>query len=91
MMASDFYANDPPALKTLVEDHGVMVRQTPEDILKAGAQAAKDIIQELRDSPDPLVKKTIEAYIVALDQLRTRTEFVDQRFLEARQRDFSII
>ena len=45
-VSSDFVANDPRALKTLVEDHGVQVRQFPEEILEAGAGAAMEIIAE---------------------------------------------
>jgi TRAP-type mannitol/chloroaromatic compound transport system substrate-binding protein len=37
-VASDFYANDPRALRTLVEEHDVIVHpEFPEDVLEAGA------------------------------------------------------
>ncbi len=89
-MASDFYANDPRALKTLVDEHGVKVHQFPEDILEAGANATKEILQEFRDGGDELTKKTTESFIEALNILRTRTEGTDMPSLTARQKYFSI-
>ena len=89
-VASDFYANDPRALKTLVEEHGVNVRQFPEDIVEAGAKASIEILTELRDSNDALVKKTTESFIEALNILRTRTEGTDGAFIEARKAHFKI-
>ncbi len=89
-VASDFYANDPRALKTLVNDHGVKVHQFPEDILKAGAEAAKEVINGLRDSSDPLVKKTTDSFIESLNILRTRSEGTDGAFVQAREKYFNI-
>ena len=89
-VASDFYANDPRALQTLVNDHGVTVRSFPDDILEAGAVAAKDLITELRDSDDPLTRQVTESYTEALNILRTRTESTDGAFVSARERFFSI-
>ncbi|MCC4245469.1 TRAP transporter substrate-binding protein [Stappia indica] len=89
-VASDFYANDPRALKTLVDDHGVNVRQFPDDIMEAGAKAAIEILNGLRDSDDALVKKTTESFIESLNILRTRTEGTDGAFIEARKAYFKI-
>jgi TRAP-type mannitol/chloroaromatic compound transport system substrate-binding protein len=89
-VASDFYANDPRALQTLVNDHGVQIRQFPEEILEAGANAAKDIMQGLRDSGDELTKKTAESFVSALNIMRTRTEGTDSPFLQAREKYFQL-
>lgn len=89
-VASDFYANDPIALKTLVEQHSVKVRAFPEEILKAGADASRDIVATLRANTDPLVKKTVEAYVAAFNTLRTRTRAVDTAFLIARDKYFNL-
>ncbi|GGA49327.1 TRAP transporter substrate-binding protein [Pelagibacterium lentulum] len=89
-VASDFYANDPRALQTLVNDHGVNIRQFPEEILEAGANAAIDILTELRESNDALTRKTAESFIESLNLLRTRTDDNDLTFLQARERYFQI-
>lgn len=85
-VAADFYANDPRALRTLVNEHGVTVRQFPDDIMEAGAKASKEVMEELRSSDDPLVKKTSESFIEALNLLRERTEKVDLPYQIARQK-----
>ena len=89
-VASDFYANDPRALQTLINDHGVNVMQFPEEILKAGAEAAQEIISGLRDSGDPLVKKTAESFIESLNIVRTRSRDTDGAFVQAREKYFQI-
>jgi TRAP-type mannitol/chloroaromatic compound transport system substrate-binding protein len=90
-VASDFYANDPRALRTLVEEHDVIVHpQFPDDILEAGANAARDILMELRESDDALTRRTTESFIEALNLVRTRTEGTDAGFLEARARFFDL-
>jgi len=89
-MASDFYANDPRSLQALVEEHGVQVRQFPDEILEAGAEAAKEVLLEYRESGDELTKKVTESFISAFNVLRTRTEGTDMPFLAAREKYFSI-
>lgn len=85
-VAADFYSHDPEALNVLTSKHGVMVRKFPEDILQAGAVAAKEIIDELRDSDDEMTKKVTESFITSLNSLRTRTSTVDGAFVEAREK-----
>jgi TRAP-type mannitol/chloroaromatic compound transport system substrate-binding protein len=85
-VSADFIANDPRALKTLVEDHGVQVRNFPDDILEAGAKASVEVIEELRGSDDALVKKTTESFIEALNLVRTRTEKIDTPYVVAREK-----
>lgn len=89
-VASDFYANDPRALETLVNDHGVQVRRFPDEIMEAGANAAKEIMTDLLDSGDALTKKTAESFVAALNTLRTRTENLDSPFLQAREKYFQL-
>ncbi len=86
MVASDFVANDPRALQTLVNDHGVNVRQFPESILEAGAKASIEVLTDLRDNGDALVKKTAESFVESLSILRTRTQDIDSPFVQARQK-----
>lgn len=89
-VSSDFAANDPRALRTLVNEHGVQVRVFPDEILQAGAVAAKDILMGLRDSGDALTKKAAESFIDSLNILRTRSEGNDSLFIAAREKYFDI-
>jgi TRAP-type mannitol/chloroaromatic compound transport system substrate-binding protein len=89
-VAADFAANDPRALQTLVNDHGVQVRQFPDEILEAGANAAKEIMQGLLDSSDPLTKKTAESFVSALNIVRQKTEGTDSLYIQAREKYFHL-
>ncbi|MCU0815347.1 MAG: TRAP transporter substrate-binding protein [Cypionkella sp.] len=90
-VASDMYANDPRALATLVNEHGVTTHASfPEDILEAAAKASVEVMTEIREGGDDLTKKTIESYVTALNILRTRTEGTDLSFLQARQKYFTL-
>ncbi|WP_224703600.1 TRAP transporter substrate-binding protein [Devosia aquimaris] len=85
-VASDMYANDPRALRALVDEHGVQVRRFPEEILEAGAKAAMEVIAEIREGGDALTKETAESFISAFNLLRERTEGTDAPFLVAREK-----
>jgi TRAP-type mannitol/chloroaromatic compound transport system substrate-binding protein len=84
--ASDMYANDPRALAALVGEHGVQVRQMPEEILEAGAKASMELIGDIRANGDALTKKVAESFVSAFNLLRTRTEGTDMPFLAAREK-----
>lgn len=87
-VTADFVANDPRALDTLVNKHGVKVHLFPEDILKAGAEAARNILVELREGGDPLTKKVVESYSSALKMFRERAKLTEQPYLKARETYF---
>ena len=89
-VAADFAANDPRALQTLVNDHGVQVRPFPDEILEAGANAAKEIMQGLLDSSDALTKKTAESFVSSLNIVREKTQGTDSLFIQAREKYFQI-
>ncbi|WP_274425928.1 TRAP transporter substrate-binding protein [Chelativorans sp. YIM 93263] len=89
-VAADFAANDPRALDTLVNEHGVNVLEFPEEIEQAGAEAAKEILEGLLDSDDPLTKKTAESFQSALAIVRQKTEGTDALFIRARERYFEL-
>ncbi|MFC6488350.1 TRAP transporter substrate-binding protein [Nitratireductor sp. GCM10026969] len=89
-VAADFAANDPRALQTLVDEHGVNVLSFPDEILEAGANAAKEIMQGLLDSDDALTKKTAESFVASLNIVRQKTEGTDSPFIQAREKYFHI-
>jgi TRAP-type mannitol/chloroaromatic compound transport system substrate-binding protein len=89
-VAADFAANDPRALRTLVDNHGVQIRQFPEEIMEAGAKAAKEIFEELRSSGDELTKRVAESFVSALETVRYKTESTDSLFIQAREKYFHL-
>jgi len=90
-VAADFAANDPRALQTLKNDHGVILHPNfPDSILEGAAQAASELLTELRDSSDPLVKRTTESFIETLNIVRQKTEGTDSGFVAAREKYLKI-
>lgn len=89
-VAADFAANDPRALQALVNEHQVQIRQFPDEILEAGANAAKELLTEIREGGDDLTKKTAESFIAALKVVRQKTEGTDTLFLRAREQYFTL-
>lgn len=89
-VAADFAVNDPRSIRTLVEEHEVVIRPFPDEILEAGAEASRELIGELLDSSDSLTQRTAESFVSALDLLRTKTELIDGQYVQARERFFSL-
>jgi TRAP-type mannitol/chloroaromatic compound transport system substrate-binding protein len=89
-VASDMYANDPRALATLVNEHGVQIRRFPDEILEAGATAASELLTDIRTNGDALTKEVAESWVSAFNLLRTRTEGTDMPFLAAREKYFKL-
>ncbi|EKE44887.1 hypothetical protein OCGS_0922 [Oceaniovalibus guishaninsula JLT2003] len=89
-VTADFIANDPRALQTLVNDHGVTVRQFPDEIIEAGANASKELLLGVRDSSDDLTQRTATSFLDALRLLRSRTQDADGAFIEARRKYLEI-
>lgn len=90
-VASDFAANDPRALATLVNEHGVIAHPSfPDDIIEAGANASREVLVEILDTGDELTQRTARSFIEALNLMRTRTEGTDQVFTRARELYFDI-
>ncbi|HMM87245.1 MAG: TRAP transporter substrate-binding protein [Gammaproteobacteria bacterium] len=87
-VASDMYANDPRALQTLVDKHGVKVLRFSDEILKAGAEASAEVLAGVRSSDNALAKKTAESFVAALTLLRTRADITDSPYLVAREKFF---
>ncbi|MHB2265342.1 TRAP transporter substrate-binding protein [Aliihoeflea sp. PC F10.4] len=89
-MSADFAANDPLAFRTLMDEHGVTLRAFPDDVMEAGAGAARDIIEEMRSSSDAMTQKVTEAWIAGLATVRQKTDDTELPFLMARQRYFQL-
>lgn len=90
-VASDFAANDPRALRTLVEEHGVTTHQAfPDSILEAGANASVEFLTEIRESGDALTRRAADSFVEALNIVRSKTEGTDMGFLAAREKYFQI-
>ncbi|MBM3521339.1 MAG: TRAP transporter substrate-binding protein [Alphaproteobacteria bacterium] len=53
----------PKALVDLVGKHGVQLREAPRDLLVAFGNAAGELLAEIREDADPMVKRIAESYV----------------------------
>ncbi|MCB1832438.1 MAG: ABC transporter substrate-binding protein, partial [Geminicoccaceae bacterium] len=72
------------ALQQLVAEQGVQVRKLPDDVVKAMAVAADEVIGELREDSDPLVKKITESFIAYRDLVGGYMVYADNGQMNAR-------
>nr|WP_300519203.1 TRAP transporter substrate-binding protein [Aliiroseovarius sp.] len=72
------------ALKTLVEEHGVQVRMFPEDVITAMGKAAAEVIEDLRQDDDELVRRITESFVAYRDSIGGYMTFADNGQMNAR-------
>lgn len=88
---ADFNANNAKALNTLVTQHGVQIRQFPDEVIKAAGTAAGEVLAELRDSGDDLTKRVVESYVSARKQFVDWAAIGDAAYLRARTLDYKYL
>jgi TRAP-type mannitol/chloroaromatic compound transport system substrate-binding protein len=81
---TEYIVRNPPALQDLVRRHGVQVRQAPRDLLVACGNAAGEIIAELRQDKDELVRKITESFIQFRNSALDNARYTELAMMEAR-------
>ena len=87
LLTSEFNARNGGALETLIRQHNVQLKRFPNDFLQAYGNAAGEVIQEMRDSGDPLTKEIVESFLKARRDLMNWGRIADQGFMNARLLD----
>jgi TRAP-type mannitol/chloroaromatic compound transport system substrate-binding protein len=77
------------ALQKLVADEGVMVRELPEDIVVAMGKAGDEVIGELREDSDELVKRITESFVSYRDSVGRYMVYADNGQMNARAKALS--
>lgn len=62
-VTTEYDTHHPQALRELVEQHGVQVREAPEDLIMALGEAARELTQELLEDSDELVRRIAQSYV----------------------------
>jgi TRAP-type mannitol/chloroaromatic compound transport system substrate-binding protein len=81
-------AGNARALKVLMTEHNVLVRQLPQDVLIALGNASGEVIASIRDSGDNISQRTIDSFQNARQTLMAWSNISEQSFLTARALDF---
>lgn len=84
-MLGEFNWRNGEALKVLVGKHGVELRKFPDDIMKALADASKDVLGEL-ESADDLTRRTYQSFRTFRDESIGWSRLAEQGYLDMRAR-----
>jgi TRAP-type mannitol/chloroaromatic compound transport system substrate-binding protein len=88
---SEYNARSGPALRTLIRDHGVIVRALPEDVLMACGEKSNEVLNEIYAadrSPNRIVQRIIEDFLEFRQTIVPWTRVGEQAFLNARRLPF---
>lgn len=72
------------ALKAMVEEQGVMVKMFPQDVIAAMGKAAGEVIDDLRQNDDELVKRITESFVSYRDSVGGYMTYADNGQMNAR-------
>jgi TRAP-type mannitol/chloroaromatic compound transport system substrate-binding protein len=90
-MLAEYNARSGPALRTLVQKHGVVVRPLPEDVLVACGEKSNEVLNEIHaadDSPNRIVRRIIEDFLAFRKDIVPWTRVGEQAYLNARRLPF---
>jgi len=85
---AEFNAFSGPALRTLVQEHGVQLRPLPEDVLMALGEKSNEVLNELYEEGNPLMKRIIEDWLKFRSDIIPWTRVGEQTFVNARRLPF---
>lgn len=82
-MLSDFMAHNGPALKRLVDEHGVQLRRFPDDVMAELERISGEILDELAES-DPLSGRVWTSLKAFAADVRPFTDVAERALLQTR-------
>jgi TRAP-type mannitol/chloroaromatic compound transport system substrate-binding protein len=87
-MLAEFNGRSAPALASLVNEHGVILKQFPKDVLEAFGRASGELMQEIYDDGDDITRRTCANFFAFRRDIRLWTRISDQAYTNARSLDF---
>ncbi|SFC85292.1 TRAP transporter substrate-binding protein [Tropicimonas isoalkanivorans] len=72
------------SLQMMIDEHDVQLRKLPEDVIAAMGAAAAEVIDELRQDEDELVKRITESYLAYRDSVGRYMTYADNGQMNAR-------
>lgn len=72
------------ALKKMVAEDGVQVKKLPDDVIEAMGKAAAEVIAELRENDDELVRRITESFVAYRDSVGSYMTYADNGQMNAR-------
>ncbi len=72
------------SLQAMVAEHGVQVKMFPEDVITGMGKAAAEVIDDLRNDDDELVKRITESFVAYRDSVGQYMVYADNGQMNAR-------
>jgi TRAP-type mannitol/chloroaromatic compound transport system substrate-binding protein len=88
MMLAEFNGRSPAALASLVNEHGVQLRQFPRDVLISFGQASGEVLQELLEQGDDITRQIASSYLRYRQDAMRYTRIGENAFTTARLAKF---
>ena len=85
VMLSEYNAKNGAALKRLVNDQGVKLRQFNDDIYDSFAEASEEVFEEVKAHSD-LAARIHQSFVAARSDIGAWTKISDQAYLQQRNR-----
>jgi len=85
---TEYNTNHAKALPKLVQEHGVKLRKVPESVLVALGNAAGEVMAELREHEDELVRRITESYLAYRNAMVEYMKHADNGVMTARLLDY---
>jgi len=82
-MLAEFNARNREALKTLIDEHGVQLRQFPDDVMAAFGRASQDVLSEY-ETTDDVTRRIYASFKSFRDGVLPWSKIADQGYMNAR-------
>ena len=82
-MLSEYSARNQQALETLLNEHGVELRNYPDEVLNAIRETSETVLEELV-AEDAFSRKVYESYKTYREQVRASSNLTERAYLNAR-------
>ena len=77
-----------PTLEKLVAEQGVQVKKLPDDVIVAMGNAAGEVIADLREDEDELVRRITESFLTYRKSVADYMTYADNGQMNARAMDY---
>ena len=88
MMLAEFNGRSPAALASLINEHGVQLKQFPRDVLVAFGVASGEVLQELLERGDDITRQIASSYLRFRQDTMRYTRIAETAFTTARSYKF---
>jgi TRAP-type mannitol/chloroaromatic compound transport system substrate-binding protein len=83
-LTAEFNARNGNALRVLIQQHGVQLKQFPDEVLQGFGKASGEVIAEMRDGGDEATKRVIDSFLKARDELKAWSTIGEYAFMRGR-------